>query len=311
VQVLSRKVVGNFDVAVVKENQPGALNGWLKKEGFQTLEGPGADKVVAFYRNKGFVFACIKVSDAALRRGRTVDLHPLRFTFRTGGRDGIYYPMKMTGLQTDRFDVNLYVFYDKWINDRLSKYGFVHRGFRLRWRDYDSRRCKPNEGKNWSAPRSDPYLRAYAYRIPTVTAMFNRLHPEGRFYLTNVYARGLDPAVVRNWPEDLWFFPYYTDPKFVPYDARPGGPARGAYGKVPSTAPRPRPTAAARPRPTAAGRTADAKGRAADAMARSADKKAPASAGKGRLLPTLLVGLIAVAIVAVLAVFFMIRKRRR
>jgi hypothetical protein len=128
----------------------------------------------------------------------------------------------------------------------------------------------------------------------------------------------LDPAVVRIWPEDLWFFPYYTDPKFVPYDARPGGPARGGYGKVVPTPARPRPAVATRPQPTAAGRTADAKGRTADAKGRAADakvrtkeKKPPAPKRSRGLLPTLFVGLIAVVIVAVLAVFFMIRKRRR
>ena len=65
------------------------------------------------------MFACIKVSSEALESERSVDSHPLRFTFKTGGRDGIYFPMKMTGLQSDPFDVNLYVFYRFWINDKL------------------------------------------------------------------------------------------------------------------------------------------------------------------------------------------------
>ena len=37
------------------------------------------------------------------------------------------------------------------------------------------------------------------------------------------------PAEVRQWADDLWLFPYYVDRKFVPYDARPGGPASAAW----------------------------------------------------------------------------------
>ena len=225
VEVLSREVVGSYDVAVVRENVAGALNGWLKKEGFQELEG--AEDTIGFYREKDFVFACMKVADTSLSKTGTADLHPLRFTFETGGRDGIFFPMKMTGLQEDAFDVNLYVFYQAWLNDHLNGHGFEHRGFDLKWRDYDSKACKANAGKTWSAPKSDPYLKGYAHRIPELTKFFQARHPGKRFYLTNIAAHGLKPRHVRNWDNDLWMFPYYTDRKMVPYDARKGGPAAG------------------------------------------------------------------------------------
>jgi len=229
VEVISREVVGSYDVAVVREREAGALNMWLTDNGYQALEK--ADDIIGFYRNKGYVFACVKVADAELIKGSTVDLHPLRFSFETGGRDGIFFPMRMTGLQNERFDVNLYIFYDKWVNDRLSKYGFVHRGFTLRWRDYDSRACKPNAGKTWSDPEGDPYLRPYAGRIGETKKMFQKLHPGERFYLTNVYAHDLRPSDVRAWADDLWMFPYYTNRDFVPYDAREGGPAARGYSE--------------------------------------------------------------------------------
>ena len=223
VEVLSREVVGSYDVAVVKENKAGALNEWLKKEGYQELEG--AEDTIGFYREKGFVFACMKVADTKLSKSGTVDLHPLRFTFETGGRDGIYFPMKMTGLQEDKFDVNLYVFYRAWLNDHINGFGYEHRGFERRWRDYDSSECKPNAGKTWSAPKSDPYLSSRASKIPELTRFFQKRHPGKRFYLTNIRARGLKPKDVREWDNDLWMFPYYTDEDMVPYDARKGGPA--------------------------------------------------------------------------------------
>jgi len=232
VEVLSRKTVGSYDTAVVRENVAGALNEWLKKEGFQTL--PDADEVIAFYRKKGYVFACMKVSDAEIAKDQPVDLHPLRFTFKPGGRDGIYYPMKMTGLQKDRFDVNLCVFYGAWLNDKLSKFGYVHRGFSLHYRDWDSPACKPNAGKAYSAPQEDPFLRDQASRLPTLTKLIQKLHPGERYYLTNIQAHGLLPKDVREWADDLWLFPYYVERGFVPFDARPGEPASGAWPHEPA-----------------------------------------------------------------------------
>jgi len=223
VEVLSREVVGSYDVAVVKENEAGALNGWLKKEGYQELEN--AEDTIGFYRKKGYVFACMKVADTALSKNGTADLHPLRFTFETGGRDGIYFPMKMTGLQEEDFDVNLYVFYQAWLNDHINGYGFEHRGFDLRWRDYDSDACEANAGKTWSAPKSDPYLKGYASKTPKLTKFFQKRHPGARFYLTNIRARNIEPKDVREWDNDLWMFPYYTNKKMIPYDARDDGPA--------------------------------------------------------------------------------------
>jgi Uncharacterized protein conserved in bacteria (DUF2330) len=229
VDVLSRKIVGKFDVAVVRENVKGALNKWLDNEGFQSLKD--ADDVIGFYRKKNYVFACIKVSDAELNKDKAIDLHPLRFTFKTGGRDGIYFPMKMTGLQSEPFDVNLYIFYRAWLNDKLNKYGYVHRGFQLKFRDFDTSKCKPNAGKTWSAPADDAYLAAYSKRMPTVTRFFQKLHPGERYYLTNIQAKGMRPQDVRQWRDDLWMFPFYTNRKFVPHDARPGGAASLTWSK--------------------------------------------------------------------------------
>jgi hypothetical protein len=221
--------VGSYDTAVVRERVAGTLNKWLVDEGYQALVD--ADDVVDFYRKKGYVFACIRVSDAQLTRDEPVELHPLRFSFKTGGRDGVYYPMKMTGLQKAPFDVNLYVFYGAWLNDKLNRYGYVHRGFRLNHRDWDTRECEPNAGKSWSAPDMDPLLRAQAHRIRSVTKLFQKLHPGERYYLTNIQADQLDPGSVRMWKDDLWLFPYYVDSRFVPYDARPGGAAADAWPK--------------------------------------------------------------------------------
>jgi len=140
-------------------------------------------------------------------------------------QEAIYFPMKLTGLQSAPFDVNLYVFYGAWLNDRLNGFGYEHQKFLRRWRDYDSSKCKANAGKNRSNPKKDPYLVSFASKIPTLTKYFEKHHADERFYLTNIQARGLKPKKVRDWNNDLWLFPFYTDKSFVPFDAREGGVA--------------------------------------------------------------------------------------
>jgi len=230
VDVLSRQVVGSYDTAVVKENTPGTLNEWLENEGYHALVG--GEDLIAAYRRKGYVFACIKVSGTALDEHGKADLHPLHFRFHPGGRDGIYYPMRITGLQKGEFDLNLYVFYRFWLNDDLNRYGYKHRGMELHYRDWDGPRCIPNAGKAWSVPGRDPFLRDAAKEIDKVSAFFRRHYPRSRFYLTNLRAHDLEPAEVRAWPDELWLFPYYTNRRQVPYDARPGAPAGDAYPRT-------------------------------------------------------------------------------
>ena len=229
VEIISREVVGSYEVAVVKENTAGKLNEWLDDNGYQPLDD--AEDVLSFYREKGYVYACIRVSETALGQshGKGVDLHPLRFTFQTGGRDGIYFPMKLTGLQTEPFDVNLYVFYGAWLNDRLNKFGYTHRGFELNYRDWDSSACEPNAGKSYSEPDRDPFLKSYANRLKHTKTLMQELHAGEKYYLTNIQARNFKPEDVREWKDDLWLFPFYINKALVPIDARPGGAAAAGW----------------------------------------------------------------------------------
>ena len=239
VEVLSRQIVGDFDVAVVRESkehsknavvsesEEHSLNAWLKREGFQPLTN--ADDVLDFYRQKNYVYACIKVSSEKLASSETIESHPLRFTFETGGCDGIFFPMKLTGLQQERFDVNLYVFYQAWLNKNLNKFGYENRGFELAWRDVDGPNCNANAGKNYSNPGSDPYLWNQQQRLKSVTRLMQKIAPGERFYLTNIQSHDLNPADVRDWSDDLWLFPHYTDPRRVPEDVLGSGPASLAW----------------------------------------------------------------------------------
>lgn len=230
VEVLRSQVVGSFQVTTVREQQAGTLNQWLTDNKYQPLEGAG--DVLDFYRRKNYVFTCIRVSDAALTGERPVDLHPLRFHFKTGGRDGIYFPMRLTSLQQAPFNLNLYIFTGSWLNDRLNAFGYVQQGLRLRFRDFDSPTCTPNAGKWYAEPKQDAYLREYAPRLPEITKLFQKLSPQGKYYLTNIQAYDIQPANLRRQPDDLWLFPFYTNTGMVPYDARADGIAHGAYAHV-------------------------------------------------------------------------------
>lgn len=218
VEVLSRKTVGSYDVAVVRENEVGALNKWLKDEGFQSLPDDAED-VLGFYRAKQYVFACVKVSEARPNDRGLRDLHPLRFSFKTGRDEGIYFPMKMTGLQSDPFVVNLYIFHRYWIDDKQSEAGYRHRGFRLDYRDWDTSRCESNAGKTYSDPESDPFLGSYSEQIPTVTRLFQKLHPGKRYYLTRIEGQ-FRPEEVRVWEDDLWLHTYRSRSSISPATAR-------------------------------------------------------------------------------------------
>ena len=228
VRVISRKTVGNYDVAIVRVLEKGALEAWLEKEGFRSKGYEGKD-VVEFYRAKGYVFACVKVSGVKLAKGKTVELPPLRFTFETGGRDGVYFPMKMTGLQSEPFDLDLHIFSPTPI-DEQSQYGYAHRGLRRRYQDGKDEGGAPKESS--SALESDRSPKEDASKLPSVAELLRRVRPKGEHYLTSIGTRGMRPQALESWSDDLWVFPRYPEAGFVPFDARPGGPAAAGWAKA-------------------------------------------------------------------------------
>ena len=228
VELITRNIVGNYEIAVVRENEAGGLNPWLAENGYQPLDH--AADVLDFYRRRNYVYACIKYSRQALAgHENMIHSHPIRFQFKTGGRDGIYFPMKLTGLQQEPFDVTLHVFSPSWLNDQQNQFGFVNRGFSLTYRDWDTVVCDPNAGKLYSSPQRDPFLKPVANKLKRTSALFQALYPGRRFYLTRLQATQLDPGLVRAWSDDLWLFPFYNDTTFVPFDIRTGGVASTAW----------------------------------------------------------------------------------
>ncbi len=127
--------------------------------------------------------------------------------------------MRLTSLQEAAFDLNLYVFTNSWINDRLNAFGFHHQGLTLRFRDFDTPTCVANAGKWYAEPAKDSYLSDYAPTLGETAKLFQKLSRRGKFYLTNIQAHDIQPAKLRQQRDDLWMFPYYTAAGMVPYDA--------------------------------------------------------------------------------------------
>ena len=84
VEVLERKTVGNFEIAVLKTNSYTDLYDWTKENGFY-LQAE-AESPVRTYIDNGFILNVIK-----LKKGADIsNINPLKFTFET---KTIFYPL--------------------------------------------------------------------------------------------------------------------------------------------------------------------------------------------------------------------------
>ncbi|MGB2938663.1 MAG: DUF2330 domain-containing protein, partial [Phycisphaerae bacterium] len=110
VQVLERKKVSIYDVAVLKAKGSAVLMAWLKENGYNLPKK--ATPVVADYVKRGWVFTAVRIHpddqklwDEKHPGGGT--LVPLKFSFAS---DRIVYPLKISSLNAAETEVLLYVF---------------------------------------------------------------------------------------------------------------------------------------------------------------------------------------------------------
>lgn len=193
VEIVARKTVGSYETTTVRETAKGALNDWLKTNGYVELKG--AEEELEYYRGLGWVYVAVKVRDA-LAEGEAVDLHPLRFRFRTQNADEMVYPLKLSVFQQSPLDVNLYVFTNSRINIDYDEKGVLTRKFAARYED--------SSYLMWS--HSDIWEDLPMWEV---RRFFLTNYPRERFFLTNIQARQLEPAEIREWPDDLYIYPQY------------------------------------------------------------------------------------------------------
>jgi hypothetical protein len=106
VQVLERKEIGVYDVAVLAGREAGGLLDWLHAEGFpvpDALYSP-LDAYIA----EGWTFVAMRISPGA-SPDQVLDAQPVWLSFETGQ---MVYPMRLTGVGDDPLALRLYILAD-------------------------------------------------------------------------------------------------------------------------------------------------------------------------------------------------------
>ena len=112
VEVLERKKVGIYDTAVLKAEDPTALQTWLEKAGYKfPAEGK---EVLGYYAKKKWVFVAAKIDAKEMtedvgKKLKKGTIQALRFSFRS--RE-IVYPLHISSLNAGETEVLLYVLAD-------------------------------------------------------------------------------------------------------------------------------------------------------------------------------------------------------
>jgi hypothetical protein len=102
VDVIGRDVIGGYDVARLRADDPHALDRWLDANGYTLPDG--AEPILHDYVDDGWRYVAIQLAP-----GATGVLKPLRVSFAA---DDPVYPMKLTQIATDPIDVTLYTLAD-------------------------------------------------------------------------------------------------------------------------------------------------------------------------------------------------------
>jgi hypothetical protein len=104
VNVLGHEILGGYDVARLKADDPGALQAWLDENGY--TPPPGAEPILHVYIDAGWKFVAVKLAPNQQANGA---LTPLRMAFDS--RE-IVYPMRLGALAEQPLDVLLYILAD-------------------------------------------------------------------------------------------------------------------------------------------------------------------------------------------------------
>lgn len=105
VQVLERKQVGAYDVAVLRADDPRSLMQWLETNRFAVT--PAAEGPIQAHIKDGWTFVAARVNVPKSERGlQTGTLAPIRLTFRT---QQPIYPLRLSAANPHPFKVLVYV----------------------------------------------------------------------------------------------------------------------------------------------------------------------------------------------------------
>lgn len=105
VSVVDRQLAGSFEVVTLEASKGDSLLAWLKDNGFALSERDAP--VIDAYIKENWVFVASKLRHEPGRSNQETTPHPLVFRFAT---DRAVYPMRLTGTQSGKLDLELYVF---------------------------------------------------------------------------------------------------------------------------------------------------------------------------------------------------------
>lgn len=188
VDVLERKVVGNYDVAVLRAKRANDLLDWLRKHGYQVKRE--LKPVLQDYLNRGWVFTAVRINTASYNKVREGMLEPLRLRFLS---KDLVYPLKISSLNHGQTKVVLYVVANHFVSARgfrtvcavnFSTPERSHIISRVRERDRDDYCSYPNieqqkpvtdtaKQKNQPIIYILPPFQDYNYSITKLTAEFD------------------------------------------------------------------------------------------------------------------------------------------
>lgn len=135
VRVEKSATVGSYDINILRSTKPDELNAWLVESGLSPLPA-AADKTIADYIAKGWVFAAIKLT--RVESGTNVP-HPIKMVF--AARDAVY-PMRLTAIAGGSPQFEIYVIGNSSASCSLLKKEFCDRFSKIEHDEQDTYETK-------------------------------------------------------------------------------------------------------------------------------------------------------------------------
>lgn len=167
IEIAAEKRVGSYDVKVLRAETPGALDEWLKANGFAALGSEEKLAISDYIRERWCFFAAKLVRDEA---GQAIP-HPISFEFPA--KEAVY-PIKLTGLSGSSPYFEIFV-----VGDQAAEFPHLHTALCDRF----SLSSSEYEGDLWKAEKvgvsiGHPALTGLLWDGCVVTRLRGTLTPE-------------------------------------------------------------------------------------------------------------------------------------
>jgi|GEM_PF-6573008 len=201
VEVLERKTVGNFEIAVLKTNSYTDLYYWTKENGFN-LQAEAESPIRTYIDNK-FILNVIKLK----KNADISDINPLKFTFDT---KTLFYPLMEVKDERDSLkdkSLDLYLLTDGMITPSvlLNNSTVINKEVSKSTLEQDITKTDENDFSNLDFTANKYYLTFYStYDYSANALLVNSLGNPGPIAYTPI---GLDYSYTNITDTLVWIFP--------------------------------------------------------------------------------------------------------